>query len=74
MQLSQKRKTFSEFFSPFFESRLNFEYFEKKDDMTLSTFVLPKLQTLRTWLDKCLTSPISEVPSIRNMANVPKHC
>ena len=30
MQLSQKRKTFSEFFSPFFESRLNFEYFEKK--------------------------------------------
>ena len=32
MQLFQKQKNFSEFFSAFFKSRLNFENFEKKDD------------------------------------------
>ena len=32
MHLSQKEKNFSEFFSPSFESALNFEHFPKKDD------------------------------------------
>ena len=32
MQLSQKQKTFSEFFAAFLKSRLNFKYFVKKDD------------------------------------------
>ena len=32
MQLSEKRKTFSEFFVPFLESTSNFKHFEKKDD------------------------------------------
>ena len=32
MQLSQKLETFSEFFLRFSKSRLNFEYFQKKDD------------------------------------------
>ena len=32
MQLSQKLKTFSEFFSFISKSRLNFEHFQKKDD------------------------------------------
>ena len=32
MQLSQKLKTFSEFFNVFSKSILNFEYFQKKDD------------------------------------------
>ena len=32
MHLSQKEKNFSEFFSPSFESSLNFEHFPKKDD------------------------------------------
>ena len=32
MQLSQKLKTFSAFFNVFSKSRLNFEYFQKKDD------------------------------------------
>ena len=31
MHLSQKEKPFSEFFSPFFVSALNFEHFKKKD-------------------------------------------
>ena len=30
--LSQKQKTFSEFFSAFLKSTLNFEHFQKKDD------------------------------------------
>ena len=30
--LSQKQKIFSEFFSAFFESALNFKHFQKKDD------------------------------------------
>ena len=32
MQLSQKLKTFSRFFNIFLKSRLNFIYFQKKDD------------------------------------------
>ena len=32
MDLSQKQNNFSRFFSPFFESALNFEHFQKKDD------------------------------------------
>ena len=32
MQLSQNLKTFSGFFSAFSTVRLNFEYFQKKDD------------------------------------------
>ena len=33
MQLSQKQKNFSNFFSLFLKSSLNFEYFLKKDDL-----------------------------------------
>ena len=32
MQLSQKRKTFSESFAAFSKSSLNFQHFDKKDD------------------------------------------
>ena len=32
MQLSRKQKTFSEFFSWFLKSSLNFEHFQEKDD------------------------------------------
>ena len=39
--LSQKKQTFSQFFSPFFKSTLNFELFQKK--MTLIADVFPKL-------------------------------
>ena len=39
--LSQKQKSFSRFFSPFFKSTLNFEHFQKK--MTLIADVFPKL-------------------------------
>ena len=39
--LSQKQETFSQFFSPFLKSTLNFEHFQKK--MTLIADVFPKL-------------------------------
>ena len=45
MHLSQKQKIFSEFFSAFFESALNFKHFQKK--MTLIAYVFPKLQTTK---------------------------
>ena len=32
MHLSQKEHNFSEFFSPFFQSALNFEHLQQKDD------------------------------------------
>ena len=32
MQLSQKRKTFSQFFVPSLDSTSNFEHFDRKDD------------------------------------------
>ena len=32
MQVSEKQKTFSQFFVPFLESLSNFKHFEKKDD------------------------------------------
>ena len=43
MHLSQEPKFFSEFYSAFFESALNFEHFQKK--ITLIAYVFPKLPT-----------------------------
>ena len=37
--------------------------------MHFPTYVLRK-----TWLDKCLQSPLSEDPLTSNMLNGPKHC
>ena len=45
MHLSQKQNIFSELFSAFSESALNFEHFQKK--MTLIAYVFPKLPTTR---------------------------
>ena len=45
MHLFQKQKIFSEFFSVFFESALNFKHSEKK--MTLIAYVFPKLPTTK---------------------------
>ena len=45
-----------------------------EETMTLINFVFPKLRTPKTWLDKCLKSPISEDSSRRNMVNGSKHC
>ena len=37
--------------------------------MYFSTYTLRK-----TWLDKCLKSPVSEDPLTSKMVNGPKHC
>ena len=50
IKLSEKQKTFSEIFTAFLKSMLNFKHFEKKD--VLIAFVFPKLPTPKTWLDK----------------------
>ena len=41
IHLSQKQKTFSQFFSPFLKSTLNFEHFQKKIKLIVDVF--PKL-------------------------------
>ena len=48
MHLSQKQKIFSQFFSAFFESALNSEYFQIK--MTLIAYVFPTLPTTKNVL------------------------
>ena len=45
MKLSQKQNIFSQFFSAFYESALNFEHFQKK--MTLIAYVFSNLPTTR---------------------------
>ena len=45
LHLSQKQTFFLDIFSAFFESALNFEYFQKK--MTLIAYVFPKLPTTK---------------------------
>ena len=44
------------------------------EKVTVTAFVFPKLRTLKTWLDKCWKSPVSEGTSTSNIINVPKHC
>ena len=48
MHLSQKQNIFSQFFSAFFKSALNFEHFQKK--MTLIAYLFPKLTTTKNVL------------------------
>ena len=48
MHLSQKQKIFSQFFSAFFESALNFEHFQK--NRMFIAYVFPKLPTMKILL------------------------
>ena len=74
MQLSQKqKKIFSIFFFLDFvnlDSVLNI--FQKR--MTLIADVFLKFRLRKTWLDKCVKSPVSEDPSTSNMVNGLKDC
>ena len=71
MQVSEKQKTFSEFFSSILKSRFNFKHFEKK--MSVIAELFPKLRTRKRWLKKCLKSPASEDHSTSNMVRGTKH-
>ena len=48
MHLSQKQKIFSEHFSAFLESAVNFEHFQK--NWTFIAYVFPKLPTTKNLL------------------------
>ena len=48
MPLSQNQKIFSEIFSAFFESALNFEHFQKK--RMFIAYIFPKLPTTKNVL------------------------
>ena len=73
MQLSRKQKTFSEFFSAFLKSSLNFEHFPKKRWLSwLQHFRNYGLR--KTCLHQCQKSPVSRDLSESNMVNAPKHC
>ena len=48
MQVSEKRKSFSQFFVPFLECTSNFKRFEKK--MMVIANVSPKLQTVKNFV------------------------
>ena len=48
IHLPQKQKIFSQFFSAFFKSALNFEHFQKK--RTFIAYVFPKLTTTKNVL------------------------
>ena len=61
MQVSQKQKIFYNFFFHFQNLILNFKHFPKKDDP-------------HSWLDKCLTSCVSQDPSTDIKAIGLKHC
>ena len=71
MHLSQKQNTFSQFYSAFFESALNFEPFQKK--MTLIAYVFRNYRPRKTCLDKCLKTPVWEDVSTGDMVNRLKH-
>ena len=73
MQLSQKHKTFSRFYTAFLKSRWTFEHFDKKKLMVMD-FVISKLRTPKTYSEKCLKSHVWENPLTRNMVNVRKQC
>ena len=71
MHLSQKQKIFSQFFSVFFESALNFEHFQKK--ISIIAYVFPKVPTTKNVLRQMSKSFVSENPLTGDMVSGPKH-
>ena len=71
MHLSQKQKIFSEFFSAFFKSALNFEHFEKK--MMLIAYVFPKLTTTKNVLRQMSKSSRFREPLDKRHGKRSKH-
>ena len=72
MHLSQKQNIFSEFFSAFLESALNFEHFQKKR-WPSELMYFRNYRQRKTCLDKRLKTPVSENVSAGDMVNSPKH-
>ena len=73
MQLSQKQKTFFQFFFSIFESYIKFSTFPEK--RSPSELIYSRKYRLRkTWLDKFLKSRVSENTSTDIKKNETKHC
>ena len=72
MHLSQKQNIFSQFYSAFFESALNFEHLKNKK-WPLELMYFRNYRPWKTCLDKCLKTPVSEDVSTGDMVNSPKH-
>ena len=73
MQLSQKRKIFSQFFFFFQFQNLDSILNILKKKMTLIADIFLNLGIRKTWEDKHLKSSVSEDPSASDMGNAPKH-
>ena len=71
MQLSQKEKKIDNFFLHFWNLNWILNISQRK--MTFIADVFPKLGLPKTWLGKCLKSPVSRDPLTSNMGNGPKH-
>ena len=72
MQLPQKQRFFSNFFSAFLRSSLNFEHFQKK--ITLIADAFPQFWTPKSMVRLLSKKSSSEDPSTSNMVNGPNHC
>ena len=72
MHLFQKQNLFSEFFSAFLESALNFEHFQEKR-WPSEPMYFRNYRPRKTCLDKCLKTPVWEYLSTGDMVNRPKH-
>ena len=73
MQLYQKQKTFSEFFSCISKIYIKPQTFGKNASPS-SLMYFPKYRIRKTWLDKCLKRRVSEDPQTDNMENWLKQC
>ena len=72
MQLSPKRKTFSQFVSAFFKPRLNFEQFQT--NMTLIARVFSKLLNPKNVVKKISKKSIFRGPFRKLRKRGTKHC
>ena len=74
MKVSQKQKTFSQFFAAFFKSPVNFEHFQKKKKRLSSLRYFRNYRLRNTWLHQSVKTPVSRDPLESNMVNAPKNC
>ena len=71
--LSQKQKTFCEFFIPFLKCAWNLEHFEKKDEYP-SPIISDIMDCEKRWLLKGLKGLASEDHAVINVLTGSKHC
>ena len=72
MQLSQKLRSFSQFFAAFLKYRLNFNKFQTKYDPQI--FCLSEIRASENVVRKMSKKSRFRGPFGNNMLNVPKHC